>query len=272
MKQHTLALAFLALTLSACGGSDSDDDATTPDNALLPSPSIPSNAEQNAFNASKVQSDRYEVIYGAPALQDILVNGQRIYSNDIDSQSYIATRDARSLPQGFADYNGAVVYRNSGARGDALVRSYQGFRSGSLLIHNLNNGDYFATAYGYETPLASIPDSGQATYRGYAMDRYDRGNLTYNVDFGNRTGSGHISGLSRHGYISLHPATYRMQYDSLNNKTDYNNRGSATAANGSTFTYTSSFYGAQAEELAGTAINNSGDAIIFHGTRGAVTP
>lgn len=270
MKIQTLTLTTLALTLAACGGKDTD--ATTPDNAIIPAPSTPSVSEQNAFNTSKVQSDRYDVAYGAPALQDIIANGQRIYSNERDNLSYIASRDARSLPQGHADYNAAVVYRNSGLRGDALVRSYQGFRSGVLLIHNLDNGDYFASSYGYETPIAQIPGSGHATYRGHALDRRDHGSLTYNVDFGNKTGSGHIDGLNRFGRITLHPASYQSQYDDLNRKTDYKNRGNATSANGTSFTYVSSFFGAQAEELGGTAINGQGDAIVFHGNRGAVTP
>lgn len=272
MQYRLITICGTALLLGACGGDKNSNAAVDfpSSRTMYAAPAAPSADEQRQIDAGKIYNSRYDVLQGiSPRTQDIFVGGKRLYRHGFDN-GYYAGVDASSLPQGSGEFSGQVVYTDTGARTNAWVRSYQGFRSGAFLIHNDHGDAVFTAPFGYETPIAAIPTSGRATYTGTAMDRYDTGHLTYHVNFAGRTGNGHITGLSRLGTVTLHPASYRQQYDSMNDKNEFKNIGQATAANGTQLQYITGFYGAQAEELVGEAMGGN-NAIIFHGRRDAVT-
>ena len=97
----------------------------------------------------------------------------------------------------------------------------------------------------------------------------EQGTLTYHVDFAAKNGHGQIEGLSRHGTITLANAPIKVETHS--GKSEYIGRGTASSAKGSRFDYVVGFAGQQAEEIGGYATNAQGEAVGFHGTRGAIT-
>ena len=187
-----------------------------------------------------------------------------------DRSNAVQEHDFRSLPAGFAAYNG--TYTNRDGSFPVKVRSYQGFRSG--VVATYHNGNVFTelTPYGVETPLAAIPAAGRATYHGTAFDSNERGSLTYHVDFAAKTGQGHIDGLNKYKYGDITLAEGKFLQDKLlNGDTQTCFGGKASAATGSSFDYRLFFFGNRAEEIAGYAINDKWEGITLHGTRGAIT-
>lgn len=276
MKTQSLMFAFSATLLAACGGSGDNNNAATdngkpsdfpPRRAMYAAPALPDASEQQKIEDGKTYSRHYVFLQGLAQTQDFDVDGHRVFSHVHTGNGAVARVDARSLPQGFADrsmtsnINGRQVRQN--------VRSYQGFRSGIMVLHNETEGSAFSAPFGYETPVAQLPNAGHATYSGTAFDRHERGQVNYHVDFAARSGHGSITGLNRFGTITLHEAAYAQHPDTLNHKTDYRNIGDATASNGSKWRYTTKLYGDKAEELVGE-MNNSQYFIGFHATRGEI--
>ena len=269
MQKTTLNLAAIisAALLTACGGS-SDGAAA---NALVPAPSEPNAAETAAFNASKQHRERFDVV-GNDDWQpySISVNGRPLLHTSGDRSNAFEEYDFRSLPAGFAAYNGTYINRDRSLT--VKVRSYQGFRSG--VVATYQNGNQFSelTPYGVNTPAAAIPAAGRATYHGTAFDGNERGSLTYHVDFAAKTGQGHIDGLNKYKYGDITLAEGKFSQDKLLNGDTQTWIGSkASAATGSSFDYALAFYGNRAEEIAGYAINDEQEGFAMHGTRGAIT-
>ena len=260
------------------GGGNPAADKPSRDSSVNRSPyeapAAPSPAEQQRINDSKLSIAYPEIHKTISELQDIYIGENKILSYKTSSSGHYFDLDTRSLPQGSATQEGKTVYRNQAyAPQKSSVRSYQGFRSGAMLIHTGTEKDYdfFALSFGHSTPLANIPTTGKATYQGIALDRNDDGKLTYDVDFGRKRGSGKIEGLERYGTITLRPAVFTSQYNSFNNTYSYGGRDSATSDSGMNVEYFFRFYGDHAEEIAGQVMGNS-RGIVFHGERGAITP
>lgn len=276
MKIQPLLITLIAAGLTACGGSNSDNASVDRNKAsdfpsrraLYAAPSAPTAAEQQKIDAGKVYASRYVFLENSPPSQQYRLDGHTVFAHTIDGNNAIAHIDARSLPQGFADRS--ITSDTNGARTRQNVRSYQGFRSGIMVLHNDIDNARFTAPYGYQTPIAALPARGKATYSGTAFDRYERGTVNYHVDFADRSGHGDISGLTRYGTITLHKAAYATHADTLNGKSDYRNEGTASTANGSTLRYSTRLYGDTAEELVGELIG-ANSAIGFHGTRGDIT-
>ena len=269
MQKTTLNLAAIisAALLTACGGS-SDGAAA---NALVPAPTEPNAAEVEAFHASKQRRERFDVVgNGDWQPSSTSVNGRALWHTSGDRSNAVTEYDLRSLPAGFAAYNG--TYTNRDGSRPVKVRSYQGFRSGVVAAYH--NGNVFTeiTPYGVVTPLAAIPAAGKATYHGTAFDSNERGSLTYHVDFAAKTGQGHIDGLNKYKYGDITLAEGKFSQDKrLNGDTQTWIGSKASAATGSSFDYALAFYGNSAEEIAGYAINDEQEGFAMHGTRGAIT-
>lgn len=164
---------------------------------------------------------------------------------------------------------GMLTY-SAGESFPQTIRSYQGFRSGTVLSYIPPNGHFmFYGTYGVVTPANNFPIAGKATYQGVAFDHSEKGTLTYHVDFVAKNGYNEINGLPRLGIVTLNNA--RIQVESTLNGNDYIGRGTASSAKGSTFNYTVAFSGYQAEEVAGYMHNAQNEAIGFHSTSGAIT-
>ena len=268
MQKTTLNLTAIisAALLTACGGS-SDGAAA---NALVPAPTVPNAAETAAFNASKQRREKTSVI-GDWQPYSISVNGRTLLHTSGDRSNAVEEPDFRSLPAGFAAYDGTYTDRD-GSR-PVKVRSYQGFRSG--VVATYHNGNMFTnlTPYGVETPPAAIPAAGRATYHGTAFDSNERGSLTYHVDFAAKTGQGHIDGLNKYKYGDITLAEGKFLQEKLvNGDSETLIKGKASAATGSNLDYALTFFGNRAEEIAGWAVNgDTGEGIALHGTRGAIT-
>ena len=264
MQKTALNLAALisAALLTACGGSADETVA----NALVPAPTEPNAAETAAFHASKQRRDKTNVVGNVDWQPfSLSANGHTLIRGSGDRSNPVQEHDFRSLPAGFAAYNGTYTNRN-GSR-PVKVRSYQGFRSGVVAVYE-NNQFVNISPYGIPTPPAALPTAGKATYHGTAFDHSDRGSFTYHVDFGAKTGQGHIDGLNKYKYGDITLAAGKItQVES-----SVGIAGKASAATGGSFDYDLTFSGNRAEEIAGFAANgDTGEGIALHGTRGAIT-
>ena len=268
MQKTTLNLAALisAALLTACGGSSDETVA----NALVPAPTEPNAAETAAFHASKQHREKTNVVNdGDWQPSSTSVNGRALWHTSGDRSNAVAEYDFRSLPAGFAAYNGTYTDRYGSL--PVKMRSYQGFRSGVAAAYFENNRTGYIEEYGVSTPPAALPAAGRATYHGTAFDSNERGSLTYHVDFGAKTGQGHIDGLKyKYGDIAL-AAGKITQEKQLDGSSETLIKGKASAATGSSFDYGLFFFGNRAEEIAGYAINDEREGIALHGTRGAIT-
>lgn len=267
MQKTTLNLAALisAALLAACGSSADETVA----NALVPAPTAPNAAEVAAFNASKQRREAMDYS-GNDEFRpySISANGHTLLRVSGSRSNPVAEFDVRSLPAGFAAYNG--TYTENAGSAPVKVRSYQGFRSGVVTIYDNKNNSYMnAVPYGVPTPPAALPAAGKATYHGTAFDSNERGSLTYHVDFAAKTGQGRIEGLRKYGSIIL-AAGKITQETQLDGSNEALIRGKASAATGSNLDYGLTFYGNRAEEIAGYAVNGY-EGIGLHGTRGAIT-
>ena len=270
MQKTTLNLAAIisAALLTACGGS-SDGAAA---NALVPAPTEPNAAEVEAFNARKQRREKIN-IFSESNWQpySTSVNGRPLLHTSGDPSNAVMEYDFRSLPAGFAAYNG--IYTDRYGSLPVKVRSYQGFRSGVVTIYDNKNNSYMnAVPYGVPTPPAALPAVGKATYHGTAFDSNERGSLTYHVDFAAKTGQGHIDGLNKYKYGDIALAAGKITQDKQpDGSSETLIKGKASAATGSSFDYSLAFFGNRAEEIAGYAINDKWEGITLHGTRGAIT-
>lgn len=269
MQKTALNLAALisAALLTACGGSSDETVA----NALVPAPTEPNAAETAAFHASKQHREAMDYS-GNDEFRpySISANGHTLLRVSGSRSNPVGEFDVRSLPAGFAAYNG--TYTENAGSAPVKVRSYQGFRSGVVTIYDNKNNSYMnAVPYGVPTPPAALPAAGRATYNGTAFDHSDRGSFTYHVDFAAKTGQGHIDGLNKYKYGDITLAAGKItQETQLDGSNEALIRGKASAATGSSFDYGLTFYGNRAEEITGYAVNGY-EGIGLHGTRGAIT-
>ena len=121
MQKTTLNLAAIisAALLTACGGS-SDGAAA---NALVPAPTEPNAAETAAFHASKQHREKADVAgNGDWQPYSISVNGRPLLHTSGDRSNAVQEHDFRSLPAGFAAYNGTYTDRYGSF--PVKVRSY----------------------------------------------------------------------------------------------------------------------------------------------------
>lgn len=252
-----LILAISAACLTACGSGET---------VLVDAPQALTPDERNAFEVSKVSREEYGTPYGDIQPYRIIANGATLANTTREGGKWITRRDFRSLQPGMSTLSGHYTLTNSGQSYPVTIRSYQGFRSGTIISYDAPAGvvTYWGS-YGIATPLATYPTAGQATYRGTAFDRQEEGMLTYHVDFAAKNGHGQIDGLSRYGTITLNNASLNPE-DAASF-----GRGTASSAKGSSFDYAVGFFGNQAEEIAGYARNAQKEAVAFHGTRGAIT-
>ena len=271
MQKTALNLAAIisAALLTACGGS-SDGAAA---NALVPAPTEPNAAETAAFHASKQRRDKTNVVGNVDWQPfSLSANGHTLIRGSGDRSNPVQEHDFRSLPAGFAAYNGNGTYTEGYGSFPLKVRSYQGFRSGVVATYHNGNRFQDFMAYGVETPPAAIPAAGRATYNGTAFDSNERGSFTYHVDFAAKTGQGHIDGLNKYKYGDIALAAGKITQDKQpDGRSETLIKGKASAATGSSFDYRLTFFGNRAEEIAGYAANDEQGGIALHGTRGAIT-
>ena len=119
-------------------------------------------------------------------------------------------------------------------------------------VNQLTTGaSYNVDVAGFNTQATALPNVGKATYTG--IGKYPNGNteLTYNVDFAKRTGSGSLLKAVNHGgKISLNEG--KIAKINLKGNDVIGISSSATALNGTLGKYNLGFYGTEAQEIAGS--------------------
>ena len=149
-------------------------------------------------------------------------------------------------------------------------------------INQLNSqmqGNIDINIIGLNTPEIAIPKEGKAKYTGTGL--FGEGNmasildLTYNVDFSKRSGSGYLTkGYVDYNYgskITLEEGTITKV--NLKGKDAIGISSAAKSLNNLTGNYTLGFYGPAAEEIAGTLqipLYGNNKEIGFGGTRGDI--
>jgi len=141
---------------------------------------------------------------------------------------------------------------------------------------------YNVDVAGFATQAVGIPTEGKATYTGLSVHVNDRFDLTYNVDFTKRTGSGYFLKAPEYGgRILLNEGTI-TGIDLKGNKVT-GISSSAKAMDGTTGRYNLGFYGTEAQEIAGSLEMdqskflgdyknvNGKNEVGFGGTRGEIS-
>ena len=127
---------------------------------------------------------------------------------------------------------------------------------------------------GLQTKEDGLPTEGRATYTGKAFSLENNGDLTYNVNFSERKGSGSITGFQKYGTITLEEAPLKVRQ--LSKQVGIQNGNitlekDASIGNYNHPGYQLDFYGPKAEEIGGTVSFGSNiDSIGFGGTRGEI--
>ena len=129
---------------------------------------------------------------------------------------------------------------------------------------------------GLQTKENGLPTEGHATYTGKAFSLENNGDLTYNVNFSERKGSGTITGFQKYGTITLEEAPLKVK--PLSKQVGIQNGNvtlekDASIENYSRPGYQLDFYGPKAEEIGGRVSFGSMsyiDGIGFGGTRGEI--
>lgn len=248
MKKSTLSvLALVTLALTACGGSGNDTPIATNSTIVVPSPTT--NTSTNT----------------ATTTANAAITGQAIELDD---------RRVRTSALASSNINQLVVDGRTYEVGYTGINSHTFTNIKSNTYHNLSSGTHLSYAkYGfYEdeatdreylyyqgqmTPISAVPTSGVATYVGGAVHdcddcRHDdpvTGTSRFEVNFGAKTLTGQIT--SSHVNIPL-------------SANITGNTFAGTTANGTTTN--GAFFGANAEELAGTYVNTAQE---FAGSFGA---
>ena len=247
---------------------------TNPGNRILaPAPSTPNAAERTAFNNSKRKLERPTDLNGVLTqgmTYALKVNGKEI----INFTSTLSRGNFTDIPNGFSSRTGTFTI-SSGKNSKSwpvIVRSYQNFRSGVVATYETSSNEYMDISfYGVNTPAASIPKTGKATYTGTAFDKNNIGRLIYNVDFGAKTGQGYVDGLTQYGRVTLNRGEIKEgRLRTVEIRDGGQVSGTATATKGASLNYVMQFFGNQAEEVAGYAANKT-HGIALHGTRGEIT-
>ena len=130
---------------------------------------------------------------------------------------------------------------------------------------------------GLQTKEDGLPTEGRATYTGKAFNLENNGDLTYNVNFSERKGSGTITGFQKYGTITLEEAPLKVK--PLSKQVGIQDGRATPEKNATTNlltpnTYNLDFYGPKAEEIGGSVYfdynHDSGTNIGFGGTRGEI--
>ena len=198
---------------------------------------------------------------------------QAIETFKIDSAKGFSSNTYR---QGFNHLNYAASASASNSCVNSVCTSWSGTTTTGETLYNQKysvvSGDYSARqgrlngswidessfsniqVKGLKTQKDAIPNEGAATYSGKAFKGQTAGDLTYNVDFATRVGSGSVSGLPV-GQVTLGEA--KINGTSLSGKANSNGN------------YRLEFFGPNAEEIGGK-MSLDGNNYGLAGTRGEI--
>lgn len=249
MKALTLtALTVATLALTACGGGGNDSPVvgSTPVTTTTPAPTTSTPAP--------VDLSQYSLHGQAVAVDDKRATTHNVGTNDISTLNVAGKSYTLTLPNvnlsvaGFLDNKQADFHLV--ASGNHMSYAKYGYYE-----DDTTDQEYYFYQ-GQKTDASKIPTTGTATYTGRSVydcddcnDKIITGTSAFNVDFGNKTLTGKVENEK---------ATVNL------NATIVGNSFAGTSSDG---TATSgAFFGANADELAGTYVNTARE---FGGSFGA---
>lgn len=216
-----LKLSLLSITLCglvACGssGGSGGTPSPTPNQATEITPSnnshtvsVPQNIDQQIKEQKTFSMYTYEVMdKPTHSTQFILLNtdfGTREIELDNFPRYQLVKENytdkyltADNETQGESGYIQVYNQTYSGIIGEESLYTITKFGK------SLASGDNYQVydIIGVHSTQEQLPHN-QATYKGIAFDKEKVGNITYHVDFANKTGNGEITGLEKYGKITL---------------------------------------------------------------------
>jgi len=260
-----VSTALFSALLAACGGGGGGGNAVRPDSP--PSPPTP----DSSLNEVPAQ------------YRDIVNNAKTIPLSVLDDNRHQVTLGGKTGEYNFSDLpNGVTTLPISMSyqteRGDSSLASgttvvyQQPYSVVTGTIWTQDSGDYVKDGYGlnvfhvgyiggivgFSTPYAAlVAQNAIFDYKGRAFYGGEEATLNYTMDFGQREGHGSIAGFASTGLITLFPST-------LLNDRSVRGEGKALIekapnTNERFVDYELSFYGPNAEELAGVVYDPSYD-------------
>ena len=271
-KHHALYIAVVALTLGGCGSAGGSlanaiTDPFTPKPHGKSSLAINQDPNNGILNVGHTVADTVEIngrTYGNNSTLDIGHN----FQNRLSDFTYVLKQSGRNVESGQL----GVYKRAYSAVVGATVQDRYNPNTGahaSSPHHNFS----IRSIQGDLTPESRLPTSGSIRYQGHVFsgldDRGPNGHLNsrldYTVDFGNRTGSGSITGLSRFGNIELAPGRLDRSRSALEGDAISQQRGRGH--------YELNIFGPNADEIAGKATGFTGDHQVgFSGSKTQQNP
>lgn len=265
-----LSLTVSALLLAACGGGSPDVSSTQTAAKGWGTYNLEDDVSEDTYTADK---------YDEEDIGDIPGERYRIHNivMTINNKKYTAdnpTIDISALPLGLNNLKYQTRLTKTRLSNQAKEDDDEYSATGTLRLYkqqysviaginlerhhskkhgpvSLTNVEYhIKDAQGLITPFEQLPQTGKFTYTGSAFTANEEGRLVYSVDFDKREGSGSVSGLNSTGDITLHAGGIgKTAAGPLANSGVI--VGRATAANHHAGAYDVSFFGPNAEEIAG---------------------
>jgi len=203
---------------------------------------------QQEFNTYKQKIDEFNKL-----IKTVVENerGQGRYNSAIGGR-YTANID--SLPNGLYQIPFVMMYSENGL-GETSGGYSTIYKQAYSIVYGrehkffsqdfTSDGNYRIEKNTGGEKTIVLPSEGLATYNGKAFTANHDGELTYTVNFTDRTGSGKLSNFKDIDDISLNSGEISSGSNMI--------KSSASMANGTQGEYELSFYGPNAEEIAGKA-------------------
>ena len=271
-KYHALYIAVAALALGGCGSAGGSlanaiTDPFTPKPHGKNSLAINQDPNNGILNVGHTVADTVEInghTYGNNSTLDIGHN----FQNRLSDFTYVLKQSGRNVESGQL----GVYKRAYSAVVGATVQDRYNPNTGAH-ASSPNPNFSIRSIQGDLTPESRLPTSGSIRYQGHAFsgldDRGPNGHLNsrldYTVDFGNRTGSGSITGLSRFGNIELATGRLDRSRSALEGTAISQQRGRGH--------YELNIFGPNADEIAGKATGfTGGHEVGFSGSKTQQNP
>ncbi|MDH2997699.1 hypothetical protein A1D22_08215 [Pasteurellaceae bacterium LFhippo2] len=225
IKLSFLALAILGLTAcSSSGGASGNGTAqdqnhppvNPPENSLVAPLPISTEMEQ-LIKQKKVTASYVLELGEVPATNNTFIMlgqdfGRKMIELDLFPRYQLVKENFSETykvgDRNWSDKGFWKVYNQtySGIVGHSVTESVAEGDDPNLGKTSISNYGVLRVA-GVNTTQQQLPTAGSATYKGVAFDETTKGDLTYNIDFGTKQGSGKITGFDKYGVIDLEQAS-----------------------------------------------------------------
>ena len=244
-KHHILYLAITALTLGGCSsaGSSLANAITDP---LTPKPHGKTTLAINNQNGNGLLRTGDDVadtinIDGRDYRNNSTLDIGHNWQNRLTGFHYVLKSNGRSLEDGQLE-----MYKRSYS---AIVGAHVGNRYAPDGTATRADEFQIRSIQGTLTQENQLPTTGIVRYQGHAFAGSDErnGRLDYSINYGDRKGSGHITGLPDFGNITLRTGNLDRHSSNITGVAESQRRGNGN--------YHLNIFGPNANEIAGKAQN-----------------